>query len=39
MDVLTGVDDARIRGLLSGQTFFWLDMVDPAPGELDSSAT
>jgi magnesium transporter len=32
MEVLTDVDDARIRALLERDEFFWLDLHDPAPG-------
>jgi magnesium transporter len=33
MDVLTDVDDARIRSLLERHEFFWLDLHAPDPGD------
>src|SRR5215213_11451195 len=33
MDVLTEVDDARIRSLLERHEFFWLDLHAPDPGD------
>jgi magnesium transporter len=35
MDVLTSVDDARIRALRARDVFFWLDLKGPAAAELD----
>src|SRR5688500_18397626 len=36
MDVLTGVDRARIEALLARDEFFWLDLKAPSDAELDA---
>jgi magnesium transporter len=36
--VLTAADDARITDLRARDEFFWLDLLDPPPGELDMVA-
>ena len=36
MEVLTDVDEARIKGLLGRDEFFWLDLLAPEPEELDA---
>ena len=36
MEVLTEVDAARIEALRSRDEFFWLDLVDPGPADLDA---
>jgi magnesium transporter len=35
VEVLTGVDAERISQLRASDTFFWLDLVSPEPGELE----
>src|ERR687883_413625 len=35
MEVLTRVDDERIAAQQSRDEFFWLDLVDPSPAELE----
>src|SRR5215210_1985587 len=36
MEVLTELDRGRIEALVARDEFFWLDLMDPAPTELDA---
>src|SRR3954470_4706275 len=36
MEVLTSIDRSRIRGLVAGDAFFWLDLVSPSVDDLES---